>query len=216
MKNMRALGLLAALGAAASAFGQTYNEASDAGDMPGTAQGAVGLGALTDIFGACATRLDADMYVINISNPAAFSATTNVAPGTMTDTTLYLFNLDGTGIAKNDDVDSTNFLSIMPVGAAQYASLTPGDYLLAVGPFAFAPFWNPVPATLADLVFNINTFTGVIGPQNPGPMLGWADAGSTDAGTYHITLTGASMVPAPGAMALLGLAGLAAARRRRA
>jgi MYXO-CTERM domain-containing protein len=212
---IRAMALVAAFGAASSAFGQVHNEAADAGDMPGTAQAAAGAGALTDIFGTAAGLFDADMYVIDITNPAAFSATTNIAPGTMADTTLYLFNMNGTGIAKNDDISGSNFLSDMPVGAPQYASLVPGQYILAVAGFAFAPFWNNPPATVADLIFDVNTFTGVQGPQNPGPILGWANAGAYSDGPYHITLTGASMVPAPGAFALLGLAGVVAGRRRR-
>jgi MYXO-CTERM domain-containing protein len=214
--RIAALALLTALSAGTSAFGQVWNEAGDAGDMPGTAQAAVGAGALTDIFGTVSGLTDADMYLIDITNPAAFSATTNIAPGTMADTTLYLFNLNGTGIAKNDDVSASNYLSVMPVGDVNYASLAPGQYLLAVGGFAFAPFWNNPPAVLADLIFDVNTYTGVLGPQNPGPILGWANAGAYDQGTYHITLTGASMVPAPGAMVVVGLAGLVAGRRRRA
>jgi MYXO-CTERM domain-containing protein len=213
---IRTLALVAAMGAASSVFGQVHNEAVDAGDMPGQAQAVVGAGAVTDIFGTVTGLFDADMYVINITNPAAFSATTNIAPGTMSDTTLYLFNMNGTGIAKNDDVSGANFLSDMPVGAAQYASLAPGQYILAVGGYAFAPFWNNPPAALSDLIFDVNTFTGVQGPQNPGPIQGWANAGAYSEGTYHITLSGAEMVPAPGAVALLGLAGLVAGRRRRA
>jgi MYXO-CTERM domain-containing protein len=212
----RILALVAAMGAAASAFGQVHNETTDAGDMPGTSQAAVGVGPLTDIFGSVSVTSDADMFLIEITNPAAFSATTNIAPGTMVDTTLYLFNLDGTGIAKNDDVSGSNFLSDMPVGNVAYASLVPGQYYLAVAGFAFAPFWNNPPATLADLMFDVNAFTGVQTPQNPGPIQGWANAGMYDSGTYHITLTGASMVPTPGALALLGVAGLVAGRRRRA
>jgi hypothetical protein len=215
---IRTLALVAAMGAASSAFGQVHNEAVDAGDMPATAQAAGGAGSLTDIFGTVTGLFDADMYVINITNPAAFSATTNIAPGAMGDSTLYLFNMNGTGIAKNDDISGGNFLSDLPVGNAQYASLVPGQYLIAIAGFAFAPFWNNPPANLGDLMFDVNAFTGVQGPQNPGPIQGWANAGAYDAGqgTYHITLTGASLVPAPGAVALLGLAGVMAGRRRRA
>lgn len=211
--------LVAALCAASSAHGQVFNEAGDAGDMPGTAQNALGFGPLTDIFGAVSATSDADIYRISITNPAAFSATTGNLAGTMTDTTLYLFNLDGTGIAKNDDISGSNFLSDMPAGNSLYASLPAGDYLLAVAGFAFAPFYVNPPSTLADLIFDVNAFTGVVGPQAGAsgmPMLGWADAGMYDSGTYHITLTGASMVPAPGALALLGMGGLIATRRRRA
>jgi hypothetical protein len=218
---MKASLLACAAGAllAASAHAQVWNEAGDAGDMPGTAQTVAGAGALTDIFGAVSVTSDADIYRIRIANPAAFSATTNLLTGTMTDTTLYLFNLDGTGIAKNDDVSGSNFLSDLPAGNALYSSLAPGDYYLAVAGFAFAPFYVNPPSTIADLIFDVNNFTGVIGPQAGAagmPILGWANAGMYDSGTYHVTLTGAEfVVPAPASLALLGLGGLVATRRRR-
>ena len=68
-------------------------------------------------------------------------------------------------------------------------------------------------------MFDINDFNGVIGPQATSvglPILGWANAGAYDSGTYNITLTGASLVPAPGALGLLSIGGLMVARRRRA
>jgi len=168
VKKYLAIVFVAALGAATSAYAQIWTESGDAGDLPGTAQSATGVGSLTDIFGSVSLTSDADIYRIYISSPAAFSATTNISPLTMSDTTLYLFNLDGTGIAKNDDISSSNYLSNMPVGAPQYSSLAPGEYLLAVGGFAYAPYYTG-PSTLADLVFDVNTFTGVLGPQ-AGPL----------------------------------------------
>jgi hypothetical protein len=203
---------------AASAHAQVWIEAGDAGDMPGGAQAAVGVGPLTNIQGSVSALADADMYRIRIVNPAAFSATTNIAPGTMSDTTLYLFNLDGTGIAKNDDISAANYLSDMPAGDLAYSGLVPGEYLLAVGGFAFAPFFINPPATLADLIFDVNVYTGVVGPQAAAvgmPILGWANAGAYSTGTYNITLTGAELVPAPASLGLLGLGALVATRRRR-
>ena len=49
------------------------------------------------------------------------------------------------------------------------------------------------------------------------PDFGWDDLGGQGSDPYRIELTGMSycQVPAPGAMALLGLGGLAVARRRR-
>lgn len=216
MKKSVALGALAGLAMTGSAMAQSWAEVGDAGDMPGTAQAVSGGGALTSITGSIGALTDADMFLIDIKVPTLFSATTNPAGGTLTDSTLYLFNLNGTGIAKHDDISGSNYLSDLPAGNSLYSSLAPGQYLLAIGGFAFAPYWNPVPATFADLVFDVNNFTGVIGPQNPGPILGWANAGAYDSGSYTITLTGASFVPAPGSIALLGLGGLVAARRRRA
>jgi hypothetical protein len=217
---MKASVLACAVGAllAASAHAQVWIETTDAGDMPGTSQTATGAGALTDIFGTVSVNSDADIFRIYIANPAAFSATTDTAPGTMADTTLYLFNLDGTGIAKNDDVSGANYLSVMPAGDVAYSSLAPGEYLLAVGGFAFSPYYVNPPATLSDLIFDVNTFTGVVGPQAGAtgmPILGWANVGMYSSGTYHVSLTGAELVPAPTSLALLGLGGLLVSRRRR-
>ena len=216
-RNLAIVGVVA-LCAAPISRASIWNEVGDAGLTPGTAQTAIGVGSLTDIFGSIVTIHDADFFRIRISNPATFSATTTIAPGTMVDTTLYLFRLDGTGIAKHDDIDSNIFLSTLPAGNALYSALAPGDYLLGIAGFAFAPFYTG-PATLADLIFDVNDFTNVVGPQAGAsgmPILGWADAGAYDSGTYHITLTGAEALPAPGAVALLGLAGFAGLRRRRA
>ncbi len=221
MKITAALGIFCALATAAPSFGAIWAEVGDAGDLPGTAQTAAGLGPLSNITGTITGLFDADMYLIDIKDMASFSATTNIAPGTMTDTTLYLFNLDGSGVAKNDDITGTNFLSTLPVGGGPYANLPNGRYYLAIAGFAFAPSFVANATTTADLIFNVNDFTGVIGPQAQAvgmPVLSWANAGAYDEGTYNITLTGASLVtvPAPGAICALGLGGLMAARRRRA
>ena len=51
-------------------------EVGDAGGLPGTANMTVGSGPLTHITGTVSTSTDADMYLIFISSPASFSATT--------------------------------------------------------------------------------------------------------------------------------------------
>lgn len=207
-----AIALFGLLAIAGTASASIYAEVPDAGELPGTAQDVSGVGALTGITGSV-TVGDADMFRIRISNPAAFSA---AATGIQGDTTLYLFNLDGTGIAKNDDISGSNFESLLPVGAAQYAGLPAGDYLIAIGGFAYQPFSVAVPSLLSEATFDPNVFTGVQSPQNAGPVLSWAQLTSgPSSGNYSIALTGAEFIPAPSTAALLGLGGLLAARRRR-
>ncbi len=202
-------GLLAATGMASA---QNWAEVGDAGEIVDGVQDVVGVGILNQITGSV-TALDADAFRIRISNPAAFSA---AATGIQGDTTLYLFNLDGTGIAKNDDISGTNFESLLPVGNALYAGLPAGDYIIAIGGFAYQPFSVAAPTLLSQAVFDPNVFTAVQAPQNAGPVLSWAQLATTPtSGNYTITLTGAEFIPAPGAAALLGLGGLLAARRRR-
>lgn len=214
------LSLVAVLGLAASASAVVVSETGDAGIFPfQPAQDVSGSGFSLDTLNGALTPdgdIDVDVYRITIANPAQFSAT--VAGGTLTDTTIYLFQLDGTGIAKNDDIDGVNFLSAFPVGNAQYASLPAGDYLFAVSIFGTIPFSVANPTLLTQSVFDVNLFTGVTPPRTPtSAVVDWADASSfVEGGTYSINFTGVTTaVPAPGAGALLGLAGLALARRRR-
>lgn len=216
-KSILSVAVAAGLALTSGAMAQSWPESGDAGALPGTAQMALGAGPLTNITGSVGGIADADMFAIYIDNPALFSATTALLPGSMADTTLYLFNLDGTGIAKNDDISGSAFLSTLAAGDPKFTALTPGIYLLAVGGFAFAPYWNEPPADFSDLVFDVNTFTGVLAPQaGAGAVAGWVDVGAYSTGTYNITLTGASMVPAPGSLALIGASGLIALRRKRA
>jgi hypothetical protein len=212
--------VLALCATAGLASATTWNEGAEpaAGPWPilgATYETVTGSGPLTAINGSIVNSGDVDTYLINICDPAAFSASTDNLNTIVDDTTLFLFRLDGTGIAKNDDVSGTNFLSALPVGNALYSSLTPGNYVLAVSYFGTVPFSTDPPTSLAQSTFDVFDFTGVIGPQN-GPAVTWADVSSADgSGAYQIALTGACFVPAPGAAALLGLGGLALARRRR-
>ena len=76
-----------------------YTETGDAGQTIGTAQntGPVAGQALTQILGSIGSVGDADIFMISITNAAAFSATTvNALTGTSgLDTALFLFNSSG-------------------------------------------------------------------------------------------------------------------------
>ncbi len=207
------------LALAGSASAQTW-AAVNPGALPGSAETPTGTGPLTNITGevdTTATVANIGHYFrINITNPAAFSARTDIAPGSNTDTALYLVSLSGVGIAANDDISGSNFLSLLPVGNANYASLPAGEYLLLVTSYGVLPAWDAALST-SSLLFNPSPFTGVRAPQNANvhsTYLFFQDAGA--GGTYNVTLTGVEFVPTPGAVALMGLGGLVAARRRRA
>jgi len=199
-----------------------HNEAGDAGTFPNTAQTITGSGPLTRINGSLNRAVGdvIDMLLITISDPASFSAAT-VRPSAsfMDDTTLFLFRLDGTGIAKNDDIDEVNYLSLLPVGASQYADLSPGEYVLGIAPYGVLPSVVTNPTSTTQLVFPFQPYTGVTGTLNGLlPMLGYGEiSGPGSTGDYAINLTGASMVtvPTPAAAVLLGLGSLSAGRRRR-
>ncbi len=206
----------------ALARADVHNEIGDAGAFPNTAQTIAGSAPLTRINGSLnRTGRDLiDMFVITISDPASFSATTvRLGSSYMDDTTLFLFHLDGSGIAKNDDIDEVNYLSLLPVGASQYANLSPGQYVLGISPYGVLPAVVTNPTSTNQLVFPFQPYTGVTGTLNGLlPMIGFGEISSPSAtGDYAIDLTGASMVsvPTPAAALLLGLGGLAAGRRRR-
>jgi uncharacterized protein (TIGR03382 family) len=213
----RILCALTVLALAGTASAQTWNAVSP-GSLPATAEIPVGVGPLTNITGTVSTANPANRahyFMIRIADPANFSARTDINPGTGVDTALYLMNLNGTGIAANDDISGTNFLSLMPVGDPAYATLPAGDYLLLVTSYGVLPAWSSTPS-IASLIFNPSPFTGVRTPQNNNvhsTYLFFQDA--DPGGSYNVTLTGVEFIPTPGAVPLLGLGGLAALRRRR-
>lgn len=192
----------------ASSFAQIWVEGPDAPEMP-PGQLPVGAGPLTTIIGStfAAAGDFADMYMIEITSPAAFSATT--VGGATWDTALYLFDLGGMGVTFNDDsagtVQSTITGAFVP---------GPGCYFLAISP------WDYDPLSFGGEIWADMPFTTERAPDGPGaagPITGWAGPILGGDGAYTITLTGAtycSPVPEPFTMGLAGLALAAAARRR--
>jgi hypothetical protein len=135
---------------------------------------------------------DVDLWRVFICDPAAFSATTVggvTVPGTATgsDTALYLFNTDGTGISYNDDVSGTNFNSLL--ANTQVASLPAGEYYLAVAYFGN----RPVDASNATLwsEFAPTTTVPPTGTGAANPFADWNGTGTITA-NYTLTLTGVS------------------------
>ena len=217
--------VLAALlaGAPAARAETIWMEVGDAGQLPATAQVPMVPGALTGISGTITNAGDADMYLINITNPAAFSATTVGQPGTLFDTQLFLFRTTGFGIEANDNVSlmPLNLRSTLPAGGP-LAPTTPGLYLLAISAFDN----DPVAPGGLQIFPDPPGGVGVVGPTGPGGGLaitGWTGTGNTT-GTYQIALTGVGggdgAIPEPSSVVLLGLGAVAALgyciRRRRA
>jgi Ca2+-binding RTX toxin-like protein len=159
-------------------------EAGDAGDLPGTAQITLGVGPLTSITGTIASSTDADMYLIFVSNPGTFSATTVGTPGTLTDTQLFLFDSSGHGVIANDDCPGDGLRSCLPGGPG-----VTGLYYLAISSF------DRDPVSAFGQIFPDSPFTGIFGPSGPGgccSISGWNSSGGT--GTYQINITGASLI----------------------
>lgn len=204
MKRSIAIAMIAGCALTAAANAQVWQEIPDAGDM--SPQMTIGSGALSQIIGSGTEGDKVDMYCINIVDPARFTAST--VGGASFDTQLWLFAMNGMGIAFNDD--SVGVQSIIAPGIVT----APGHYMLAISRYdtdardgAGAQIWNDSP------------FSGTRAPDGPGaasPLAAWDNAGP-DIGEYSIAVAGAEFcqVPAPGALALAGVGGLLIARRKR-
>jgi hypothetical protein len=165
----------------------------DAGDLPATAQ----LVTLSDQTPCQSpvTRIrgdndadDVDMYVICITDPANFVAST---VGTTTwDTQLWLFRCDGTGVVHNDDAVGTTVLQSR-IDNSTNCIQQGGIYLLAISR------WNrDAVDSQGQRLWNDSPFRSLRCPDGPGaanPVAGWT--GTTPAGgRYIISLQGAYFV----------------------
>ncbi len=189
-----------------AALGDVWDEVGDAGDLINTAQITIGTGSLDAINGAFGTS-DVDLYCIRILDPGRFIATTT--GGTSLDTQLFLFGADGRGVSHNDDNPNGGLQSRI---TGQFVQ-APGIYYLAVSQY------NRDPRSGGQLIWNNTPFNVERAPDGPGAggvLDEWFNS-TTLTGAYTIFLEGAGFceVPAPGALALLGLGGLTLAGRRR-
>ena len=145
---------------------------------------------------------DVDLYMINIVDAVNFSASTvNL---TTIDTQLFLFDASGFGVTFNDD-------------ASALQSTITGQFVNSAGIYYLAISTYDNDATSGGLEIWLDTPYGIErqpdGPGAGGALDGWdLNFGST--GDYSIALSGVEFVPAPGALALLGVAALARRRRR--
>lgn len=188
---------------------QTYIEVGDAGQTPGTAQATgltqSGAGALT-IIGSIGGANDADVFRINLTSPAAFSATTmnaiTMASGGLggLDTQLFLFDSLFRPVFANDDATGTSLQSTLPAGTSFTLSLAPGVYYIAISLSGN----NPVNIN-NQLVFDTGLSTSLRGMASGLNPTSFSDfnSGATFAqsGAYAINI---SAVPEAGTTMVLG------------
>ncbi|HEX8203641.1 MAG TPA: DVUA0089 family protein [Isosphaeraceae bacterium] len=203
---MRVISAGALLGLASTAPAAIVIEAGDAGNLPATAQVASGAGTLDAISGTLASGTDVDVFAIVLGGGRTFSATT--VGLTDVDTKLYLFDSTGRGVYTNDDEDVFTLQSTLPAGDL-LTPLASGLYYLAITSFDIDP------VSLGGKIFPDPIFPDLVyGPTGPGggsPVTGYT--GSGESGAYTIALTGArfqgaTVVPEPGTLTSLGIAGL--------
>jgi hypothetical protein len=180
-----------------------WTEIGDAGDLPGTAQVIAGDGPLLSITGTM-NDPDVDMYQICISDPAGFSAY-----ATGWDPQLFLFEQSGLGVYGDDDSGS-GLDALLPAGDI-YSPTTPGTYYLAISEFNLDPF------NVGGAIFSGYPAATPTGPGSGNPVSYWSGDTWGVGGDYVIELTGASYIPAPGAILLgsIGVGLVSWLRRRR-
>jgi hypothetical protein len=208
-----ALGAAAFFITASLALAQNYNETGDAGSSVPGAQTTGAPGPLSTITGTLFSNGDADFYVINITNFAAFSATT--VGGSTMDTMLYLFDANGNPIYLNDDDSGgLSLQSTLPPGSPLGPQAN-GLYIIGISLTAVDPVNSSNQLLFAPALFS----TDLRGPSGAlGPVTGTFDSNpDTEFGNYIITFTGTAAVPEPSTVAFLltgGLGALAFLRRR--
>lgn len=206
-----ALAGLAVLASASAAGAASWREEVEAPEtFP--AQETLGSGALDTILGDFAGGFDVDLFLIRITEPEAFSA---LVEGIL-DPQVFLFDVEGFGIATNDDNFTTvGFNALLPVGNPLYASRPPDLYALAVSNFNLDPF------SAGGAIFpDVSNVVGPTGPGGSSPLTNWVSLNTIGSGLgldhYTVALTGSTFAPEPSASILGGaalLAALALARR---
>jgi MYXO-CTERM domain-containing protein len=165
-----------------------------------------------------------DLYRIRIIDPLYFTAKTNpdLGAGDLMDPMLFLFNAEGVGIAAMNNHSTSNFAAqiLNDNGQGEPIFLEAGIYYLAITSAMSEAIgrWNNEVGPIFEMGLPEH-FIGQWGPGGDfqhGALDGWTPpTDENNFGRYEIILTGVGSVPAPGVVALLGLAGLGVRRRRR-
>lgn len=198
----------------------------DSGSLLATAQRTMtvtpGDVTLTAIYGNLANSPNIDLYLIYITNPAAFSATVigsaidsaASANNLLQDSQLFLFDSTGKGVLSNDDQTDTNLLSKLPTGSL---TLGLGLYYLAISGYNTDPRDTNGNFIFPDQSLNMpNTDIRMPVPGST-TLASWNPNSRSGASTggYGILLTGTaysdfvppvSSVPVPGNLVLMGMA----------
>jgi hypothetical protein len=228
-----AAALSSALLASTAFAGPDWDEPTfgDAGNEAGTAQIITTDGSVNTIRGKLGGNgLLAgdfqDLFVVNIVDPGAFSISTRLEDGGFADFNpmLFLFRLDGLGkgakaeaLLGNDDFSANSTaarIGSQSNDGSGAAVTQAGLYVIGISGFASFPLNDFGESLFGTKLFETGLVVGPDGGLNGVTLGGWSADGQ--AGEYVIRITGATgvAIPAPGALALLGCAGLVRRRRR--
>ncbi len=182
---LRAAAIGLALAAASIATAQTWSEAGDAGETPATAQVTSGSGPLTQINGSLQSDPDVDMFCVDVTNPAAFSASVQCVMAA--DPSIWIFTPSGAGIVLND--------------VCMFSGKTvPAGWVGAGTCYIAVTQLSRQPQSTGGAMWLSQLFTGPRAPDGPGAagnLWYWAGGGPLPGVTpYTINLTGATFCQA--------------------
>lgn len=155
-----------------------------------------------------------DVYRLVITTPGEFVIDMTGPNSLDFDACLWLFDSRGIPLLGNNDADGKTTAPRLTNSSNAGSEITitePGIYYLSISgigaqPISYGkPLWPSVvfePGVVAGAFFTENAWDGE-----------WSGDGAT--GNYLMTVSGVAGVPAPGAAALLSMAGLMGRRRRR-
>ena len=177
---------------------EQVNGGGDAGDQLASAQTPTGTDPLTSMSGAIDFEGDVDLYLINVCDPASFSATTYQNDDAGLDTRMFLFKTDGTGVTFDDDVPDgyPGDQSLTSRVSGQFVP-SPGAYYLAVTSYDVTPLDADGNALWNEMPYNVERAPD--GPGAASALASW-DFSFADTDSYRIALTGACFASGGGSM----------------
>jgi MYXO-CTERM domain-containing protein len=202
--------------------GPDWVERGDAGSNTGNSQIIDVEGQLRSIGGTLGGNAligddQEDCYFFSITDPNEFFISVSG-----TGIQLSLFTLEPSednalfarGLLAGQSANGRAKLSRFSTDFTEAEVTEPGDYMLSIS------FVGRQPESFGGPIFSFASATEVSGPDGPGGgdiLTGWSESVALPMIQYSLQLSGSagSTIPTPGAAAMLGLAGLAAVRRRR-